>query len=138
MSLKALKDYIADTQVIIQIDPDYRDYPDLGAARFIISPRTPLISFIVFDEYGDARELNQPLCLALLDHEFRILRDAQSAKEWASFQSIDQIGRKEIDLYQANQVAMHTYIKRYGVIPDIVSDMDWQLNTGLVSELRRL
>jgi hypothetical protein len=138
MSLKTLEDYVVNAQLIIQVDHDYSCYADLGAVRFIIGPKTPLISFVVFDEYGDARENNQPLCLALLDREFRVLQDANSAEEWANFQSIDQVGRGEVDLYQANQAAMETYINRYGAIPDVVSDMDWQLNTGTILELRNM
>jgi hypothetical protein len=41
-------------------------------------------------------------------------------------------------LYQRNLKAMHAFLTRYGPIREVVSALDWQLNSGAAQMLRKL
>tara|TARA_R110002072_G_scaffold148743_16_gene296309 strand:- start:2540 stop:2980 length:441 start_codon:yes stop_codon:yes gene_type:complete len=117
--------------------------PDLGgfdAVVLIISAsQQDDLRITVFDEYGDARPDNPALCLALLNMQFRELADAQGrAQSWAIAEGLDPAAPQTRAGFIRNEAGYAAFRAAYGPIPDVVTDLDWQLNAGLVQALRAL
>ena len=130
MALSRLQAFIDQHSLHIDVAAGTEKIDGLSAAEFTIGRAAPSIRFTVFDEYGDARQENQMLCLALLRMEFSVLQDAKDAAVWMRSQSIDAENTAGEVLYQRNLKAMHAFFERYGPIPEVVSDLEWQLNSG--------
>jgi len=51
-------------------------------------------------------------------------------------QSIDAVNTAGELLYRHNLIAMQEFLERYGPIPEVVSALAWQLNTGAAQKVR--
>ena len=110
-----------------------------GVVLVVSAPQKPALRITLFDEYGDARPDNPALCLALLNMQFRELGDAEGQMtRWAIAEGLDPEAAKTQTAFAQNEAAHAAFLAAYGPIPDIVSDLDWQLNAGPAQSLRGL
>lgn len=137
MSLAALDTYIARNNLILKVKRGALRFKGIETVEISIVHAGPPIKIVIFDEFGDAKEHNQALCLALLGLEIAVFGDAQTAHEWALAQSINPEVPEIQELFDENSAAIKDFLDRFGEIPDVISEWDWQLNAGLAQELRR-
>ncbi|WP_417490478.1 hypothetical protein [Maricaulis sp.] len=139
-AVRRLKAFIAAHGIEIAIDaPD----PELGGFDGVVlvvsAPQNPALRITVFDEYGDARPDNPALCLALLNMQFRELGDAGGEMgRWAIAEGLDPEMAATQRVFGQNEAARAAFLAAYGPTPDVVSDLDWQLNAGPAQALRGL
>ena len=116
-------------------DPDLGGFD--GVVLIVSAPKRPELRITLFDEYGDARPDNPALCLALLNMQFRELGDAGGEmRRWAIAEGLDPAAAKTQEAFAQNETARAAFLAAYGPIPDVVSDLDWQLNIGPAQALR--
>lgn len=137
MNLKDLDDYIARNSLVLTVENGPVFANGIQAVHITINGAQRAISITIFDEFGDAQEENQALCLALLGLEIAVFRDARSGDDWARAQSINENSPKIDEMFERNRQAIEDFTRHYGEIPDVVSEWDWQLNSGLAHALRR-
>ena len=137
-AITRLKAFMAAHALEIASAPADPDPGGLDAVTLVISaPGQPALRITVRDEYGDARPDNPALCLALLDMQFRELSDAGGEMaRWAIAEGLDP-AKTRAD-FEQNEAARAAFLAAYGPIPDVVSDLDWQLNAGAAQALRAL
>lgn len=119
------------------VDPELGGFN--GVVLVISAPQKPAMRITLFDEYGDARPDNPALCLALLNMQFRELGDADGEMtRWALAEGLDPAAPPTQTAFAQNDAAHATFLAAYGPIPDVVTDLDWQLNAGPAQALRAL
>jgi hypothetical protein len=137
---RRLNAFIAEHELTITLEaPD----PDLGGFDGVVlvvsASGNPDLRITLFDEYGDARPDNPALCLALLNMQFRELGDAGGEmKRWAIAEGLDPGALKTREAFAQNEAAHVAFLAAYGPIPDVVTDLDWQLDAGPAQALRAL
>jgi hypothetical protein len=109
-----------------------------GIVVEITAPDQPRIQLTVFDEYSDTRRENPLLFLVLIAMEFGELEDAMSVEDWARAQGLDIAAETTRPLYANNMRAKSAFLELYGPVPEVVSDLDWQLNAGVARALRAM
>ncbi|WP_339741330.1 hypothetical protein [uncultured Maricaulis sp.] len=139
-AVRRLQAFIVEHQLEITTAPPE---PGLGGHEGVVlvvsAPQNPALRITVFDEYGDARPDNPALCLALLNMQFRELGNAGGEMgRWAIAEGLDPAAAKTQTAFAQNQAAHAAFLAAYGPIPDVVSDLDWQLNAGPAQALRGL
>jgi len=137
MSLSELDAYIERNDLFFQVERPLMLFKSIELIGMTIGRAVPHIKIALFDEFGDAREDNQALCLALLNLEIGEFEDASSPQDWAKAQSNDSLDPRVDTLYIQNEQAIADFLGRYGPIPDVVDEWDWQLNSGLAQALRQ-
>ncbi|WP_417478500.1 hypothetical protein [Maricaulis sp.] len=139
-AITRLKTFISEHALTITPAPANPDPGGPDAVILIISaPRQTALRITVRDEYGDARPDNPALCLALLDMQFRELSDASGEMaRWAIAEGLDPAAARTRADFEQNEAARAAFLAAYGPIPDVVSDLDWQLNAGAAQALRAL
>ncbi len=55
---------------------------------------------------------------------------------WATAEGLDPAAAKTQTAFAQNEAAHAAFLAAYGPIPDVVSDLDWQLNAGPAQALR--
>lgn len=135
-----LKAFLAEHALEIAVapaDPDLGGFD--GVVLIISAPQRPALRITVFDEYGDARSDKPALCLALLNMQFRELGDAGGEmRRWAIAEGLDPAVPSTQTAFAQNEAAHAAFLAAFGPIPDVVSDLDWQLNAGPAQALRAL
>ncbi|WP_417467569.1 hypothetical protein [Maricaulis sp.] len=139
-AVRRLRAFIAAHGIEITIDaPDPEPGGFDGVVLVVSAPQNPDLRVTVFDEYGDARPDHPPLCLALLGMAFRELGDAEGQmSRWAIAEGLDPETAATRRVFGQNEAARAAFLTAYGPIPDVVSDLDWQLNAGPAQALRAL
>lgn len=137
---RRLNGFIAEHGLNITIEPADPDLGGFDGVVLVVSaPERPALRVTLFDEYGDARHGNPALCLALLNMQFRELGDADGEmKRWAIAEGLDPGALKTREAFAQNEAARAAFLAAYGSIPDVVTDLDWQLNAGPAQALRAL
>ena len=137
---RRLKAFLAEHALEIAIaapDPDLGGFD--GVTLIVSAPQEPVLRITLFDEYGDARPDNPALCLALLNMQFRELGDAGGEMtRWALAEGLDPAAVPTQQAFVQNEAAHQAFLSEYGPIPDVVTDLDWQLNAGPAQALRAL
>lgn len=109
-----------------------------GKVLTVSGPKAPDMDVFVFDEYGDAVPGNPPLCLYLIGMTFGNLDDADSFDHWVRIEALDPALPETRQAFEQNSRSYKTFQDCYGVIPDEISWLDWQLNAGDAYRLRTL
>jgi len=135
---RRLQAFIVDHALEITTAPPEPGLGGIGGVVLIISaPQNAALRITVFDEYGDARPDNPALCLALLNMQFRELADAQGrAQSWAIAEGLDPAAPQTRAGFIRNKAGYAAFLAAYGPIPDVVTDLDWQLNAGPAQTMR--
>jgi len=137
---RRLQAFIVDHALEITTAPPEPGLGGIGGVVLVVSaPQKPVLRITAFDEYGDARLDNPALCLALLNMQFRELGDAGGeVTRWAIAEGLDPAAAATQKAFAQNETAHAAFLAAYGPIPDVVSDLDWQLNAGPAQALRGL
>lgn len=137
---RALNAFIAEHALEITTAPPDPDLGGFDGVVLVVSaPQRPVLRLTLFDEYGDARPDNPALCLALLNMQFRELGDAGGEmRRWAIAEGLDPAAAATRQAFAQNEAAHAAFLAAYGPIPDVVTDLDWQLNAGPAQALRAL
>ncbi|WP_339748122.1 hypothetical protein [uncultured Maricaulis sp.] len=137
-AVRRLRAFLAEHGLEIAVGPADSDLGGIDAVVLIVSaPQRPDLRITLFDEYGDARPDNPALCLALLNMQFRELSDAGGeVTRWATAEGLDPAAAKAQTAFAQNEAAHAAFLAAYGPIPDVVSDLDWQINAGPAQALR--
>tara|TARA_R110002073_G_scaffold266444_3_gene429718 strand:+ start:1877 stop:2308 length:432 start_codon:yes stop_codon:yes gene_type:complete len=139
-AVRRLEAFIAEHALKIAIapaDPDLGGFD--GVVLIISAPKQSELRITLFDEYGDARPGNPALCLALLNMQFRELDDAAGkVRRWAIAEGLDPAAPSTQTAFAQNEAAHAAFLAAYGPIPDVMTDLDWQLNAGPAQTLRGL
>jgi len=137
---RRLKAFLAEHGLEIALDtPDPALGGFDGVVLIVSAPQKPALRITLFDEYGDARPDNPALCLALLNMQFRELGDAGGEmRRWSIAEGLDPDAPSTQTAFAQNEAAHAAFLAVYGPIPDVVTDLDWQLNAGPAQALRAL
>jgi hypothetical protein len=101
------------------------------------SETLPSLRVTVFDEYGDLGTADAILALVLIGRGFGELADAVDLASWARAEGLDADDPGVALLHQQLNAARSSFLEAWGAIPDVVPDLDWQLNAGIAQALRR-
>lgn len=101
------------------------------------SATLPPLRITVFDEYGDLGTHDARLALVMIGRGFGELDDAGDAVVWARAEGLDPDDPASTRLHQQLSAARAAFLKAWGEPPDVVTDLDWQLNAGTPQALRR-
>jgi hypothetical protein len=137
--LDTLAAYIRQHGLVISVGPAHPAFETLDGAIVEIAAHGQLsIKLTVFDEYRDTRGGNPLLLLVLIAMEFGELDDAAGVADWARVQCLDVADEVTQQTYDDNMRAKLAFIEIYGAIPEVITDLDWQLNAGAAQALRRM
>ena len=137
-AITALETWIAGAGLRFEITPSdfavlHRDAVDI----VVHSEALPPLRVTVFDEYGDLATADAALALVLIGRGFGELADAATMTDWARAEGLDGSDPGTALLHQQLSAARASFIAAWGDSPDVVTDLDWQLNAGLAQDLRR-
>jgi len=101
------------------------------------SEALPPLRVTVFDEYGDLGTADPLLALVMVGRGFGELADAPDRAGWAGSEGLDGDAPCTALLHQHLIAARASFLAAWGEVPDVVTDLDWQLNAGIAQALRR-
>ena len=133
-----LETWLARTGVRLEVLPSEFAVLEGDAVDILVHSETlPPLRITVFDEYGDLGTHDARLALVLIGRGFGELDAADSAASWALAEGLDPDDLACRILHQQLQAARSAFLAAWGMVPDVITDLDWQLNAGIAQALRR-
>lgn len=137
-AITQLETRLAEAGLRFQIAPsDFAVLHSDAVDILVHSEALPPLRVTVFDEYGDLGTADPLLALVLVGRGFGELADAVDLESWARSEGLDGDEPGVALLYQQLSAARASFSAAWGDIPDVVTDQDWQLNSGTAQALRR-
>ncbi|WP_323762585.1 hypothetical protein [Maricaulis sp.] len=137
-AITQLATWLARTDVRLEVAPsDFAILHSDAVDILVHSEALPPLRITVFDEYGDLGTHDALLAIVLIGRGFGEIADAGDAASWALAEGLDPDDLACQTLHQQLCAARSTFLEAWGAIPDVVSDLDWQLNAGIAQTLRR-
>jgi len=137
-AIARLETWLARAGLRLEIIPSgfavlHRDAVDI----LVHSETLPPLRVTVFDEYGDLGTHDARLALVMIGRGFGEVADAGDAASWARAEGLDPDDPACGILHQQLNAAQASFLEAWGEVPDVVTDLDWQLNAGIAQALRR-
>ncbi len=133
-----LDTWLAEAGLRLEIEPSEFAVLSRHAVDILAySEALPPLRITVFDEYGDLGTHDVRLALVMIGRGFGELADAGRAASWARAEGLDPEDPASTLLHQRLSAARAAFLSAWGEPPDVVTDLDWQLNAGIVQALRR-
>ncbi|WP_417486156.1 hypothetical protein [Maricaulis sp.] len=137
-AITQLDTWLGGTGVRLEIVPsDFAVLHSDAVGILVHSETLPSLRVTVFDEYGDLGTHDARLALVMIGRGFGELEDGGDAASWARAEGLDPDDLACQILHQQLSAARSSFLEAWGDIPDVVTDMDWQLNAGTAQALRR-
>jgi len=136
-SIAELDDFLDSHALVLAVRPTDTGLDDPDAVDILISDAAGDLRLTVFDEYGDARTGNRHLLCVLCSQELGEVADAEDFDAWRKAHSLDA-SLAARTAYERNRRTQATLLDKFGTWPDVVSDLDWQLDAGTAQTLRQL
>ena len=137
-AIQTLDTWLTDTGLRLQITPSDFAVLDSDATDILIHSETlPPLRITVFDEYGDLGTADTLLALVMIGRGFGEIEDAPDWRRWALAEGLEADHPAVRLLHDQLSAARASFRAAWGDVPDLVSDLDWQLNAGTAQELRR-
>jgi hypothetical protein len=121
----------------VEVTADPAGAPVPGFVRLMVtSSKMPALTVPVSDEFNDGPAGSTLLRLVLIQRAFDGIEYEADAAAWARSESLDP-GRSDVlALYQETLTARSRFLAAYGAIPDVIVQLDWELNAGAAQALR--
>ena len=97
-----------------------------------------LFSIYIDDEYNDVNEDNPLMCFFLILRELEIYQDSTDYLDWCKQLGVNANDEQLRQYYFTLGKSYKKIEKILGKINSCISSLDYQLNTGVVQELRSL
>jgi len=137
-AMARLDSWLVETGMRLEIVPsEFAILHDDAVDILVHSATLPPLRITVFDEYGDLGTHDARLALVMIGRGFGELDDAGDAVVWARAEGLDPDDPASTRLHQQLSAARAAFLKAWGEPPDVVTDLDWQLNAGTAQALRR-
>ena len=137
-AIARLDAWLAAARLRLEIVPSEFAVLDSDAVDILVhSEALPPLRVTVFDEYGDLATRDARLALVMIERGFGELADAADLSRWALAEGLDGADPGVAALHQQLSAARTCFLATWGAVPDVVSDLDWQLNAGTAQEMRR-
>ena len=136
-AIAELDDFLDSHALVLAVRPTDTGLDDPDAVDILISDSAGDLRLTVFDEYGDARTGNRRLLCVLCSQELGEVADAGDFDAWRKAHSLDASPAART-AYERNCQTRASLLDSFGVWPDVVSDLDWQLDSGTAQTLRQL
>ncbi|WP_300541373.1 hypothetical protein [Maricaulis sp.] len=133
-AIAELENFLLRHSLVLAVRPADTGLEGFAAVDILLSDPYGDSRLTVFDEYGDTAT-GDPLLLAVLcGFAFQELDDAGNAAEWARAEGLppDRAG----PVYARNLATRDAVFQTIGEWPDVISPLDWQLNSGPARTLR--
>ncbi|OLF72299.1 hypothetical protein AWH62_10715 [Maricaulis sp. W15] len=133
-----LETWLADAGIRLAVAPsDFAVLHGDAVDILVHSDTVPPLRVTVFDEYGDLATHDTLLALVMIGRGFAELADAADLSRWALAEGLDAADPGVALRYQQLNAARSAFLAAWGDIPDVITDLDWQLNSGAAQALRR-
>ncbi|WP_291844108.1 hypothetical protein [Maricaulis sp.] len=137
-AIARLDAWLAEAGLRLEIAPSEFAVLDGDATDVLVHSDTlPPLRVTVFDEYRDLATHDARLALVMIERGFGELADAADMARWALAEGLDGADPGVAALHQQLSAARTSFLAAWGAVPDVVSDLDWQLNAGTAQEMRR-
>ncbi|WP_300528871.1 hypothetical protein [Maricaulis sp.] len=132
-----LADWCCTHAMDIELDTAPPPMPGSDFLRLAVrSPGAETISVPVSDEYKDAPAGSVLLRLVLVQRAFDGLAYEVDFTSWARSEGLDPAVPAVLALYHESRAARTRFLATYGKIPDVITQLDWELNAGAAQALR--
>ncbi len=135
-AIRKLEDFLSRNALVLAVRPTDTGLADTSAVDILISDSAGDLRLTVFDEYGDATTGDPRLLCVLCRREMDEIEDAADINAWAMAHGLP-LDATTHAVYGRNRHAITALLDAFGDWPDVISDMDWQLDAGAAQALRR-
>ena len=135
-AISKLDDFLASKALVLAVRPTDTGLDSPSAIDILISDSAGDLRLTVFDEYGDATTGDPRLLCVLCSREMGEIEDAVDFNAWACVHGL-ALDETSFNAYRRNRDACAGLIAALGDWPDVISDLDWQLDAGPAQALRR-
>jgi len=97
-----------------------------------------LFSIYIDDEYNHVNETNPLMCFFLILRELEIYKDSTDFLDWCKQLGVNADDEKLRQYYISLESTYSEIEKKLGQIDSCISSLDYQLNTGVIKQLRSL
>ncbi|WP_203293279.1 hypothetical protein [Maricaulis parjimensis] len=135
-ALTELDDFLINHALVLAVRPTDTGLARQDAVDILISDARGDVRLTVFDEYDDAATGDPRLLCVLCAQELGELDDADDYRAWHRAHCLPDTPQAQA-AYIRNMATRTRLMDALDDWPDVIPDLEWQLNSGLAYQLRQ-